>query len=75
MLILTRRRGESIRLMPYPEIDPATPVGELFKRGPIHISVLDINANRMRIGIEAPPGIIVLREELPLLGDDLPPTA
>jgi hypothetical protein len=59
--------------MPYPELDPATPVGELFKTGPIQISILDIGTTRMRIGIDAPPGIIVLREELPSGGGDWPP--
>ncbi len=65
MLILTRRRGEAIRLSPHPGLDPATPVGELFKNGPIRIVVLDIGSDRTQIGIEADPGIAVVRDELP----------
>lgn len=65
MLILTRRSGQSIRIMPYPELDPATPVGELFKHGPIAITILDATPNRLRLGIEAPSGLLVLRDELP----------
>lgn len=68
MLILTRRSGQSIRIMPYPELDPTMPVGELFKRGPIEIIVLDATPNRLRLGIEAPPGLLVLRDELPPRG-------
>lgn len=75
MLILTRHRGQSILLMPYPELDPKTPIGELFRRGPIKVSIVDIGQNRMRIGIDAPPGIVVLREELPPPGNEPPPAA
>ncbi len=65
MLVLTRCRGEAIRLLPHPELDPATPIGELFKNGPIRIVIVDVGPNRMQIGINAHPGIIVVRDELP----------
>lgn len=64
MLVLTRCRGEAIRLLPHPDLDPATPIGELFKNGPIRIVIVDIGPNRMQIGIKAHPGITVARDEL-----------
>ncbi len=65
MLVLTRCRGEAIRLLPHSGLDPTTPIRELFKNGPIRIVIVDIGPNRMQIGIEAHPGITVVRDELP----------
>lgn len=65
MLILTRRSRQSIRLVPDPDIDPATPIGEIFRDGPIQIYVWHMDEDRIRVGIEAPARIIVLRDELP----------
>ena len=64
MLMLTRRSGQSIRLAPDPALDPATPVGEFFRDGPIHIHVGHVEGNRVQIGIEAHPDIVILRDEL-----------
>ena len=55
MLMLTRRSGQSIRLAPDPALDPATPVGEFFRDGPIQIHVGHVEGNRVHIGIEAHP--------------------
>lgn len=65
MLILTRYPGQAIRLAPHPELDPATPIGELFRDGPIRIYIVGIAENRVRVGIEAHPRIEVVRDELP----------
>ncbi|MBI5783394.1 MAG: carbon storage regulator [Gammaproteobacteria bacterium] len=64
MLMLTRRSGQSIRLAPDPALDPMTPVGEFFRDGPIRVHVGHVEGNRVRIGIEAHPDIIILRDEL-----------
>ena len=64
MLILTRRSGQSIRLMPDPGLDPATPIGDLFRGGPIQIYVWYMDEDRLLPGIEAPAKIVVLRDEL-----------
>jgi len=37
----------------------------------IVIEVLDIKGSRVRLGIEAPPGVSILREELRTLGINL----
>jgi sRNA-binding carbon storage regulator CsrA len=64
MLVLTRRSGQSVRLAPDPALDPATPISELFRDGPIHIHVYHMEGGRIRLGIEADPGIVILRDEL-----------
>jgi len=53
MLILTRRIGESL------VIDNPVSGGE-----PITVTVLGVKGNQIRIGIDAPKDITILREEL-----------
>jgi carbon storage regulator len=48
MLVLTRRTGEAIVL---PELG-------------VTVRVLEITRGRVRVGVEAPPSVTVLREEL-----------
>lgn len=64
MLILTRKTGERVRIELHPGVDPATPAGELFKHGPIEVTVTRINALQVRLGIEAHPCLVILRGEL-----------
>ncbi len=47
MLILTRRKGEALK------------IGE-----DIELRVLEVNGNQVRIGIEAPKDVVILRTEL-----------
>ncbi len=47
MLILTRKKGETIRISDH-----------------ISISVADVRAGRVRLAIDAPRGVRVLRQEL-----------
>lgn len=47
MLILTRRKGEVIR------------IGDN-----IEITVVDVRGNQVRVGVNAPPGIAIHREEM-----------
>lgn len=64
MLILTRKPGQRIRIEPAAAVDPATPVGELFASGPIELTVTGVAGHRVRIGIAAPAGLVILREEI-----------
>lgn len=63
MLILTRRTDESIILTVSDDIDPATPISEVLNH-PIEITPLGIKGNQIRLGIDAPDGITILREEI-----------
>ena len=64
MLILTRKPGQVVLIGPHPRVDPRTRVADLFGGGPIEIVVTRIDAFRVRLGIEAHPGFVILREEL-----------
>ena len=64
MLIITRKRGQSIRIAPGPQTDPATPIGEIFATGPIEVLFVQARGAQIRLGITAPLSLIVLREEL-----------
>lgn len=64
MLVITRRISERFILVA--DSDPnsqMTVVGQ-FLQTPIHIEVLDARGNQVRIGIDAPPVVRVLRAEL-----------
>jgi len=62
MLILTRKPGEVLLIKPYPEAggDPK----EWFANGPIRLRINGVSGNQVRIGIEAPRALRILREEL-----------
>jgi sRNA-binding carbon storage regulator CsrA len=64
MLIITRKRGQGIRIAPNPQTDPATPIGEIFAAGPIEVVYVQARGAQIRLGITAPLSLIVLREEL-----------
>ena len=64
MLVLTRRVGESILVFPSDDIDPDTPVGELFGKGPIRITLTRVSGNQARLGIVAPDTLAIAREEV-----------
>jgi len=64
MLVLTRRPGESILIDIPEDLDPNTPVSSLFSGGPIEVRVLSHKASTIRIGIEAPNDLNILRSEL-----------
>lgn len=64
MLILTRRIGETLYIEPSPDLDPDMTVRELFASGPLVVAVLGTKGNQARVGIGAPAGLRVLREEL-----------
>lgn len=64
MLVLSRRRGETILIYPAKEVSEDVTVGELFAGGPIRVGVAHVGANEVRIGVEAPAELVVLRAEL-----------
>ena len=64
MLVLTRRIGESILIFPSNEVHPDTPISELFKDGPIQLTLTRVNGNQARLGIVAPNNLTIAREEV-----------
>lgn len=63
MLVLTRRVGESILIFPSDNLDPNTPISELFGE-PIRITLTRVNGNQSRVGIVAPDDLTIAREEV-----------
>ena len=64
MLFLTRTLGESVYIDLLEHIDPRTPVGDVFGRGPIAVVVTSIRGGEVRLGISAGPALRILRAEL-----------
>ena len=64
MLILTRHPGQRILLQPHPSLRPATPIGRVFAEGPIEILITRVCGQRVSVGIEAPAGVLIYREEV-----------
>lgn len=64
MLLLTRKPGQSLTIHPQPSLDPATPVHRLFSEGPIRVRIAGVSGPQVRVGIEAHPGLCILRDEL-----------
>ena len=63
MLILTRRSGQMLTIHPHATLDPATTIGELFRAGPIEVLVSRIDGDKVRIGINAHPELLITRCE------------
>ena len=64
MLILTRKPSQSLSIHPHPTLDPGTPVDQLFVGGPIQVQVVGVQGAQVRLGVAAPAGFCILRNEL-----------
>lgn len=64
MLVLTRKPGQSIKILPDANLDPKTPVGELLAEGPIEIVVCGVSGGQVKLGVRAHPDLVILRGEL-----------
>lgn len=62
-LVLTRQRGERLKLSIREGADE-TELLEQLRSGGIYIDVLEISERNVRIGLDAPKGILILREEV-----------
>ena len=63
MLILTRKPSQSLSIHPHPTLDPGTPVEQLFDGGPIQVQVVGVQGVQVRLGVAAPAGFCILRDE------------
>ena len=61
MLIVTRRADESIEITLADGVDGSLTLNDLFAKGPIEITLLGGNGRRVKMGIEAPPELCILR--------------
>jgi len=62
-LMLTRREGQSIVLCLAPDADPEQAVRQLLRDG-ITIEINQVDRGRVRVSIDAPRTIQIMRDEL-----------
>ena len=62
-LVLTRRNNEIINLSLKPGADEEQLLNQLFNGG-INIRILKVQGDRVQVGIQAPPEIAIMRQEL-----------
>jgi len=64
VLVLERKSGESILIYPNDDINPEMTVGELFAMGPIRVAVKCRDHIAVKLAIDAPNKMKILRREL-----------
>ena len=62
MLIVSRRDAESIEIRPGEGIDPSMTLADLFRNGPIEITIFSSNSNRVKMGVQAPEQLCIWRK-------------
>jgi len=62
MLVLSRNVGELIYLYP-DDLPPDMTVAELFAGGQIVLEVLEVKGSQVRLGIDAPEKLKILRDD------------
>ena len=65
MLVVSRRADEAIQIKLAEGADGSLTLKDLFAKGPIEITLLGGNGRRVKMGIEAPPELCILRVEKP----------
>jgi len=64
MLILTRKPGQSFKIQIQATPNLGTDVGELLGESPIQVVVTQVRGKQVKLGIQAHPNLLILREEL-----------
>ncbi len=64
MLVLTRKPGEALLIEPEDTATAETLAAELLAHGGLTVWIREIRGNSVRLGIEAPPTLKILRAEL-----------
>jgi len=63
MLIVSRKHSESIEIRPTDDFDPQMTLADLFKAGPIEITIFSSGNNRVKMGVQAPDALTIWRKE------------
>jgi len=63
MLIVSRRDAESILIRPGDGIDLSLTLADLFRSGPIEITIFSSNSNRVKMGVQAPEQLSIWRKK------------
>jgi len=62
MLIVSRKDAESILIRPVDNIDPKMTLADLFRDGPIEITIFSSGSNRVKMGVQAPEQLSIWRK-------------
>ncbi len=65
MLIVSRRDTESIVIRPADGIDPNMTLADLFRSGPIEITIFSAGKSRVKMGVQAPKQLTIWRKSAP----------
>lgn len=63
VLVLSRKENESITIEPMDGIDPSMTLHEVFAHGPIVLTLKHVGERRVRILVEAPGALRIMRAE------------
>jgi len=63
MLIITRKPGQAVCIELAPDVDPATPIGEILTDGAIEIIVAQVRGMYVKLGVSAPLALAIRRAE------------
>jgi sRNA-binding carbon storage regulator CsrA len=63
VLVVSRKENESIRIEPLDGIDPSLTLREVFAQGPIVLTLKHVGARRVRLVVEAPGALKIMRTE------------
>ena len=61
VLVVSRKENESIKIEPLDGIDPSLTLHEVFAKGPIVLTLKHVGARRVRIVVEAPGALRIIR--------------
>ena len=67
MLVVTRKENESIKIEPVDGVDPSLTLREVFAHGPIVLKLTHVGQRRVRIVVEAPSALKIMRNEAPAI--------
>jgi len=62
MLIVSRKDAESILIRPGKDTDPKMTLADLFRNGPIEITIFSSGTNRVKMGVQAPEQLSIWRK-------------
>ncbi len=62
MLIVSRRDDESILIRPVEGVDLKMTLADLFKDGPIEITIFSSSGSRVKMGVQAPEELSIWRK-------------
>ena len=63
VLVVSRKENESIKIEPLDGIDPSMTLHEAFAQGPIVLTLKHVGARRVRIVVEAPGALRIMRSQ------------